>query len=147
MAGKTDTSGVSICTALRLRKAARRVSLIYDRHLEPHELTITQFGLLAQVDRFDGVGIGELAEKLIMDPTTLTRNLRPLQQRKLLVLARDPDDRRSRCLHLTEAGRKALAEARPAWAQAQRQIDTAFGTDATAQLRATLDRFLDRLAP
>lgn len=146
MAGRADTSGVSICTALRLRKAARRVSLIYDRHLEPHELTITQFGLLAQVDRFDGVGIGELADKLIMDPTTLTRNLRPLQQRKLLVLAPDPNDRRSRCLHLTEAGRTALAEARPAWAQAQRQIDAAFGAGDTAKLRDTLDRFLERLA-
>ncbi len=122
------------------------MSLIYDRHLEPHELTITQFGLLAQVDRFDGVGIGELADKLIMDPTTLTRNLRPLQKRKLLVLAPDPNDRRSRCLHLTEAGRVALAEARPAWAQAQRQIDVAFGAGDTAKLRDTLDRFLERLA-
>lgn len=147
MPGRTETPGVSTCTALRLRKAARRVSLIYDRHLEPHDLSITQFGLLAQVERLDGIGIGELAEKLIMDPTTLTRNLRPLQQRKLLVLAPDPSDRRSRTLHLTEAGRAALAEARPAWARAQRQIDQAFGASDTAHLRDTLDRFLDRLAP
>lgn len=147
MATKVDDPGVSTCTALRLRKAARRVSLIYDRHLEPYALSITQFGLLAQIERLDGIGIGELAGRLIMDPTTLTRNLRPLQQRKLLVLVPDPSDRRQRCLHLTEAGRTALAEARPAWSKAQRQIDRAFGAGDTARLRDTLDRFLDRLAP
>lgn len=146
MASKADAPGITVCTALRLRKAARRISLIYDRHLEPHDLTVTQFGLLAQVDRLDGAGIGELAEALIMDPTTLTRNLRPLEKRKLLVFAPDPNDRRSRRLHLTQAGRDALAEARAGWAKAQRQVDQAFGAGDTAKLRDTLDLFLERLA-
>lgn len=139
-------SGLSICTCLRLRKAARRVSLIYDQHLQPLGLTVTQYGLLAQLSAFDGIGIGELADKLIMDPTTLTRNLRPLERDGLVVFAADPRDRRARRLHLTARGRDTFDAAKPAWRRAQRQIETSFGPADTSALNATLDRMLDRLA-
>ena len=65
------------CTCMRLRKASRRMSQIYDHSLEAAGMTVTQYGLLGHLARYDGIGIGALAEKLIMDPTTLTRNLRP----------------------------------------------------------------------
>ena len=146
MPGRTETPGVSACTALRLRKAARRVSLIYDRHLEPHGLSITQFGLLAQVERLDGIGIGELAEKLVMDPTTVTRNLRPLQRRELVAFAADPNDKRARRLHLTAEGRAALKGAKPGWSKAQREVEAALGDADTAVLHATLDRALAKLS-
>jgi DNA-binding MarR family transcriptional regulator len=87
-----------------------------------------------------------LAEKLIMDPTTLTRNLRPLQQKGLVALAADPRDRRARRLHLTAAGRQAFEDAKPAWARAQRQIEQALGAAETPALNAALDRVLEKLA-
>jgi DNA-binding MarR family transcriptional regulator len=146
MAAKLPEPKPSGCTCLRVRKTARLVSQIFDRSLEPYGLTITQFGLLSYVNSFDGIGIGELAEKLIMDPTTLTRNARPLQRRGLLVLSADPKDRRSRLLHLTAAGREALAEAKPAWARAQREVEGALGDAETVKLHAALDRTLERLA-
>src|SRR5436309_368876 len=104
------------CTCLRLRKAARRITQIYDGYVEPFGLTITQFGLLAHLRVLDGISVGALAEKLVMDPTTLTRNLRPLERRGLVKLKPDPEDRRARSLHLSEAGRELLRAARPAWA-------------------------------
>ncbi len=106
---------------------------------------MTQYGLLAQLSAFDGIGIGELADKLIMDPTTLTRNLRPLERDGLVVFAADPRDRRARRLHLTAHGRGAFDAAKPAWRRAQRQIETSFGPADTSALNATLDRMLDRL--
>src|SRR5260370_12142115 len=78
------------CTCLRLRKAARRISQVYDGYVAPLGLTITQFGLLAHLRVLDGIGVGALAEKLVMDPTTLTRNLRPPQPRPFLLLPPDP---------------------------------------------------------
>jgi DNA-binding MarR family transcriptional regulator len=138
-------SGLSFCTAARVRKTARVVSQIFDRHLEPYELTITQFGLLAYVNTFDGIGIGELAEKLVMDPTTVTRNLRPLQNRGLVALAADPQDRRARRLHLTSAGRDAFKTAKPGWSKAQREVEAALGPSDTTTLHAALDRALERL--
>ena len=134
------------CTCLRLRKAARRITQVYDGYLEPLGLTITQFGLLAHLRVLDGIGVGALAEKLVMDPTTLTRNLRPLRRRGFVVLAPDPDDRRSRSLHLTEQGREALRAARPAWARAQRHVEEILGNADAAVLNSALDRMLERFA-
>lgn len=139
--------GLHPCTCLRVRKAARRVSQIYDQALESYGLTITQFGLLSQLTRFDGIAIGELADKLVMDPTTLTRNLRPLEKRGLVVFAPDPRDKRSRCLHLTAKGRDAYLEAKPGWRNAQAQVEATFGTANTQALNATLDQLLERLSP
>ena len=134
------------CTCLRLRKASRCISQIYDQHLQRHGLTITQYSLLAHLNRLDGVSIGTLAEKLIMDPTTLTRNLRPLEREGLIVQAADPRDRRSRRLHLTDPGRTKLTLAKPAWVEAQRQIELALGVDDAIALHAALDHMLERLA-
>ena len=134
------------CTCLRLRKAARRITQIYDGYVEPFGLTITQFGLLAHVRVLDGIGVGALAEKLVMDPTTLTRNLRPLARRGLVAMEPDPGDRRSRCLHLTDEGRQILRAARPAWARAQHHVEAVLGSAAAAVLNGELDRMLERFA-
>jgi DNA-binding MarR family transcriptional regulator len=139
-------TGASRCTCLRIRKAARRISQIYDSHLAATGLTITQFGLLAHVKRLDGVAIGALAEELIMDPTTLTRNLRPLERRGLVSIEPDPRDRRARRLRLTAAGRQALERAQPAWARAQREVEQALGAPEAGALNDTLDSVLARLA-
>jgi DNA-binding MarR family transcriptional regulator len=131
---------------MRLRKASRRVSQIYDRSLEPFGLTITQYGLLGHLAKFDGISIGALAEKLIMDPTTLSRNLRPLERQGFVVLKPDRRDRRSRCLHLTASGRKAFERAKPAWARAQQHVEQVLGEAEIPVLHAALDRVLEKLA-
>ena len=136
----------SRCTCLRIRKAARRVTQIYDQHLGPAGLTITQYGLLAHLKRLGEVGVGALAEALVMDATTLTRNIRPLERRGFVEIEPDPRDRRARRLRLTRKGRAALEQARPAWARAQRQIEQALGGAEAAALNDALDRALERLA-
>src|ERR1051326_8615634 len=121
-------SPVSVgCTCLRLRKAARRITQIYDGYVEPFGLTITQFGLLAHLRVLDGISVGALAGELVMDPTTLTRNLGPLERKGLVRIEPDPADRRARNLHLSEAGREILRAARPAWARAQQHVEKILG--------------------
>ena len=134
------------CTALRFRKAARRVSQIYDSFLEPYDLTITQFGLLAHIRRLDGTSIGALAAELVMDPTTLTRNLHPLQQRGLVLLEPSKQDRRTRTLRLSAEGRAALKAAAPGWEKAQKHIAGVLGTD-HGPLSTAIDHMLERLSP
>ncbi len=140
---RTATQG---CICLRLRKASRRISQIYDHHLAEHGLTIGQYGLLANLSRLDGISIGALADRLIMDPTTLTRNLRPLQRQGFVALDADPEDRRTRRLKLTESGRATLARAKPAWTEAQCEIEAAIGEEQAPALNAALDHLLERLA-
>ena len=134
------------CTCLRLRKASRRVSQIYDRALEPCGLTVTQYGLLGHIAALDGIGIGALAARMVMDPTTLTRNLKPLLEQALIVLLPDRRDRRARCLHLTDDGGRAFARAKPAWKRAQLQLEQVLGERDAPALNAVLDRVLARLA-
>src|SRR5215471_6783842 len=119
------------CTCMRLRKASRRV---------------TQYGVLGQLRRYDGIGIGALAEILIMDPTTLTRSLRPLDRQGLVTMKPDRRDRRSRCLHLTPKGSAAFENAIPAWRRAQRRLEKALGGAEAAALNAALDHVIERLA-
>jgi DNA-binding MarR family transcriptional regulator len=140
------TAAPSGCTCLRLRKAARRVSQIYDHALAPYNLTVTQYGLLGHIRTLDGVGIGALADELAMDPTTLTRNLRPLEARKLVVAVPDVRDRRNRNLHLTEAGRAALSAARPGWDAAQKKIAALLGERDGPQLATIVDSLITKLA-
>jgi len=131
---------------MRLRKATRRVSQIYDRHLEASGLTITQYGLLAYLAATAETTIGALAEKLAMDPTTLTRNLRPLIRQGLVVHEPDRHDRRVRCVSLSDAGRRSFEDARPLWREAQNQINATIGTVETSALHTQLDQVLERLA-
>src|SRR5215831_16957683 len=134
------------CTCMRLRKASRRVTQIYDRGLEAAGLTVTQYGVLGQLRRNDGIGIGALAERLIMDPTTLTRSLRPLERQGLVTMKPDHRDRRSRCLQLTAKGNTAFENAIPAWRWVQRQLEEALGGAEAAALNAALDHVIERLA-
>lgn len=139
-------SSPSACTAARIRKVSRLVSHIFDQHLEPHGLTVTQFGVLGHIKADDGVDIGTLAERMVIDPTSLTRTIRPLERQGLIRLEPDPNDRRHRRLSLTEAGRALLGEARAAWARGQGEIVARVGEDEAMALNSILDRTIERLA-
>lgn len=133
------------CICARLRRTTRRVSQIYDRHLEPHSLTISQFGVMVQVRFGDAPSIGQLAERMVMDPTTLTRAIKPLERRGLLALTSDPADRRTRRLALTDEGRALLRTARSGWEAAQAEVRGALGEEASLALVTQLDGTLARL--
>ena len=135
------------CNALALRQATRHVSQLYDRHLAAAGLKGTQFSIVARL-RDGPRAIGDLARELVMDRTTLGRNLRPLERAGLVTLEVDPADRRSRRLAVTERGRVVFEEARPAWQAAQLQFEKAFGREESAALRALLRTVTrTRLAP
>ncbi|NOG73284.1 MarR family winged helix-turn-helix transcriptional regulator [Roseicella sp. DB1501] len=126
------------CSCLAIRKAARHVTQFYDARLAASGLTTPQFSILARLRHLGPSTINDLAGDLVMDRTTLGRNLRPLERDGLLAIAADPADRRCRALVLTEAGQRRLAVARPLWQAAQAEFDARFGAEASAALRASL---------
>jgi DNA-binding MarR family transcriptional regulator len=73
-----------------------------------------------------------------MDRSTLGHLLRPLEKRGFVRLDVSEEDRRSRMVALTEAGRAAVAKARPRWAAAQRRFESTFGKEAALELRNVL---------
>jgi DNA-binding MarR family transcriptional regulator len=132
------------CLCLRLRKGARQTTRIYDECLAPSGLRITQFGLLAHLAESEKpLAVAELAEALDLDPTTLNRNLKPLEQRKLLQVRSGASDRRIREIMLTAAGRSLLTRAAPYWRAAHDRVRAALGEDNADRLGDMLDQSLD----
>jgi DNA-binding MarR family transcriptional regulator len=82
--------------------------------------------------------INALAAQLVMDRTTLGRNILPLERDGLIAIEPGKRDKRSKTLRLTEAGAARSRTAARAWAEAQRRFETAFGAERTAALRALL---------
>src|SRR5674476_481618 len=103
------------CLCLHVQRAARALARRFDEVLRPLDLTSGQFSLLVSLNRPEPPSIGSVATLLAMDRTTLTANLKPLERRGLLKIAVDKDDRRSRRLIITAAGRALLRKAYPVW--------------------------------
>src|SRR5215212_8694112 len=103
----TATAGRTRCNCLALRQAARRVTQFYDQALAPVGLRITQYPILAWIAAEGPMPMKALADLLVMDRATLGHNLRPLLTAGLVELAVG-EDRRSRTVTLTDAGRQRL---------------------------------------
>jgi DNA-binding MarR family transcriptional regulator len=130
--GRTTEVGPSpndeTCSCTVVRKAARRVSMLYDRALAPSGLRVTQYGLLAELARSGSMTITELADAMVMDRNGLGHNLRPLE-RERLVRMETGLDRRSRVVVMTDLGKKRFAQAKRLWVQAQTQFQSAFSVE------------------
>ena len=131
------TVSSSRCTCFHLRRAARQVSQVYDRELAAVDLSLNEYSILRHAQSGPRL-LGELADLLGMERTTLTRNLRPLLDAGWLQEARG-DDARQRVVSITARGRKRIESAKPHWQRAQTHIESLFGTTATARLRDDLD--------
>jgi DNA-binding MarR family transcriptional regulator len=126
------------CNCLAIRQAARHVTQFYDQVLAPSGLRATQFAILGRLRRGGPMTINALAGALVMDRTTLGRNLLPLQREGLVEIGPGVSDRRRREVRLSPAGAARLAAARRGWAKAQARFDEVFGEQRSAALRDLL---------
>lgn len=111
------------CLCFAAQRAARALARRFDDALAPLGLTSGQFSLLTSLNQPEPPSIGSVAALLVMDRTTLTANLKPLERRGLVKIGVNPADRRGRRLTLTKAGRKLLQSAMPTWRRTHAEID------------------------
>lgn len=111
------------CLCLHVQRAARALARRFDEALRPLGMTSGQFSLLMSLNRPEPPTISDVADLLAMDRTTLTAALKPLKRRKLVTIAVDKEDRRSRRLALTADGRALLASAVPIWKKTHVELD------------------------
>jgi DNA-binding MarR family transcriptional regulator len=126
------------CNCLAVRQAARHVTQFYDQHLAPTGLRTTQFSILVKLRRLGPMTINALAGDLVMDRTTLGRNILPLERDGLIVIKPGATDRRAKELHLTAAGAARVRAGIKLWATAQSRFDDSFGPERASELRALL---------
>lgn len=126
------------CLCLHLQRAARSVGRRFDDALRTVGLTNGQFSLMMSLNRPEPAVLGSVASLLAMDRTTLTAALKPLERRGLVNVASDPDDRRTRRLKLTSAGRELLAKAVPIWESTHREVEALLQSGDADRLRKDL---------
>lgn len=133
------------CTCFRLRKLTRAMSRLYDHHLAEAGLKTTQYSVLVNAARA-ALPVAGMADRLGMERTTLTRNLKPLIDAGWIVLEQGADTRQ-RIVTITDAGRAKVDEAYLAWRRAQLEFEHLVGRDAVQALHQQLDATMTQLAP
>ncbi len=133
------------CTNLKLRQLMRRVAQLYDAEVGKTGLRGTQYSLLSYVAKLGPIRPVDLARAMKVEPSTLTRNLRPLIEAGLLQQDAGPDAR-SRLVTVTEAGREKRQEAQRRWRVAQEALNARLGPARVVALHALLDECQDLLA-
>jgi DNA-binding MarR family transcriptional regulator len=128
---------VTLCACEGLRRTSRAVTAHYQRELRGTGVRATQLPILVALNLMGAAAVGALADALVMDRTTLTRNLKALEAEGLVAAEAD-EDRRVRRLVLTAKGRGALEAALAAWRRAQTELEHAFGEDRVRALVAEL---------
>jgi DNA-binding MarR family transcriptional regulator len=141
------TLEIDQCNCFALRKAARRVSRLYEDVLQPTGLRITQFLILAVLARVPGASVNELAERLDLERTAMGKTLGPLERDGLIRIESSPVDARSRVIKLTSKGTRAFQDAVPLWRRAQEQLAELNGARWIGALRSSLSEIKVERAP
>ena len=113
-----DLSECAGCLCLAARRNARAITRHFEARLRRHGLRATQFSILASLALSGPRPMGELAEFLGLERTTLTRSA-SLLERNGWIRADRSEDRRERPVRLTPSGRRKLEAAYPSWKAAQ----------------------------
>lgn len=121
-----------------MRQAARYMTQLYDRHLQSAGVTAAQFTILGKLASQSEVRIAMLATEMVMDRTTVSRALKPLERDGLIESQLDKADARVHLLTLTERGKHAYEQAKKAWRDAHDEVERKFGKARTTALRREL---------
>ena len=136
---KADAAKPQGCTNFKLRQLLRTVSRHYDAHLAQVGLKTSQYSLLSHVLQFQPVAPSELAQRMGMDASTLTRNLRPLIEQGWCEQGPGADAR-SRSITITAEGRAKQLQAKAHWKRAQLSLNERLGTPAVVALHGMIDQ-------
>jgi len=132
------------CTNSKLRQLTRLVTRDYDAEVGASGLKTSQYSLLSHVVSFAPIRPSDLAHRMRLDASTLTRNLQPLIARGWVEILPGADAR-SRLVVATEAGRAKRTETRRVWRTAQLALNERLGVERVARLHALIDECLELL--
>ncbi len=130
---------LELCYCQAARRSARFLSRMYDRHLAPVGINIQQLSILGAIAHNPGLLTADLADRMVMERTTLVRALKPLREAGLVISERS-DTGRSLTLTVSRRGYKVVAEAMPLWEAAQQEFETQFGSGNAATLRKEMQK-------
>jgi DNA-binding MarR family transcriptional regulator len=116
----------ALCPVFNIRAASRVITQLFDEILKPSGLQITQFSVLVGTYSLGSPKISELAKALVMERTTLTRSLKPIEKLGLIKITQG-DDKRTYTVEITTKGKLALKKTLPYWEKARVNVSEEFG--------------------
>lgn len=132
------------CTNLLVRRFDRLLTRNYDAAVAASGLKTSQYSLLSHIVTLGPIRPGELAQRLSLDASTLTRNLRALIDMGL-VEQKAGADARSRSIEATVAGHAKRDEAKRLWKQAQLALSDRLSIERIAALHELIEECLPLL--
>ncbi len=143
--GKEIVKEDEVCVCFNVRRAARVITQLYDEVMRPTGYRGTQITLLGVVSRFQPVTVKNLADMIDSEPTTLLRNLRLLEDHRLVHFEQDENDGRAQVVTLTDKGKKLLQQAYPLWKRTQDKIAGQVGRERLNQILNDLHQALEMI--
>lgn len=131
---------IQFCACANIRKAARIVTQTYEKKMAPTGLKVTQYYMLVNIARHCNISISELGNIMLLDQSTVTRNINILQKDNYVAITRDINDSRTKTVSITDSGLSKIEEATPIWLQLQENIETDMGTKKFKDLLQTLNQ-------
>ncbi|MDF2884329.1 MAG: transcriptional regulator MarR family [Clostridiaceae bacterium] len=135
---QSNRKNLRACACRNLRMTSRVVTQYFDKAFQSVGLRATQFALLADISSRESSTVGELADALLMDQTTVTRNVEILRKRGFADVRLGDDDSRKRCISITDLGTTTLIGAIPSWEKAQQLIEEKIGKERYEEFLKTL---------
>jgi DNA-binding MarR family transcriptional regulator len=132
------------CPAFRVRQASRVLAKLFDDELARSGLQSSQLAVLAAaaLSGNSGATMSRLAQAVLMDRTTLTRSLRPLERAGLLRVTRQKGDARTKIVVITGSGERMIETLFPVWQRVLKKIETSIGAEMLNELHARLDQVI-----
>lgn len=135
-------AAVARCACFNFAKASRSVTQLFNATLQPSGLRSTQFVLLATVYAEEPVSMTRLAQAVVVDRSTLARNLKPLEREGFVKTVRTPGAR-GNSVQLTARGRRKVADTIPLWEKAQAEFIESLGVGRWSRLLKGLNAAVD----
>ena len=122
------SQALATSACVNLRKSTRAVTRWFDEELEPCGLRSTQLAILLIIAVTERPTQSRVARDLVMDNSTVSRNLKLLEGEGLI---RTTSARSSRfkIVSLTPKGMESIREAIPLWARTQKAFVAQFGEE------------------
>jgi len=133
-----DALNMALCTCANIRKAARIVTQMYEAAIQETDLKVGQVTMLAVLSNEGDMPLTSLADALVMDRTTLTRNLKPMIRDGFISIATE-EDQRVRMVGLTDKGREKIKQAYPLWVGVQSKLVDGLGKNRWSGLISDLN--------
>ena len=128
----------SECLAVRIRLLNRTVTNIFDEALRPLGAKVSQLNVLMVVAKRGPISPGDVARRLNMEKSTVSRNIDRMRTRGWLEVSQG-DSGRKQVLELAAPGRKLIEKSLPFWKKAQAQTEAMLGKQGARSIHRAAD--------